>query len=86
MRCKAGMMSRRYLPPGDVVGLAAVRGDNQYTLSWSAPANDGGLPVTDYQVTVVGVSDNQQYSQSTTGGARTATLTGLSSCSLIKTK
>lgn len=78
---KAGLITRPYVPPtvpGDVVGLTAARGDYQYTLSWSAPTNNGGLPVTDYKVDVFN-SYQQKVKTITTGGALTATVSGLSS-------
>ena len=78
---KAGLITRPYVPPtvpGAVVGLSAARGDYNYTLSWSAPTNDGGLPVTDYKVNVF--TANQALVKTiTTGGALTATVSGLSS-------
>jgi predicted phage tail protein len=36
--------------PGAPVGLAAVPGNGQVTLSWAAPASDGGSPVTGYNL------------------------------------
>ena len=46
---KAGLVTRRYLPPGAPTGLSAVRGDERVTLSWTAPSN-GGATITDYVV------------------------------------
>ena len=46
---KAGLVTRRYLPPGAPTGLSAVRGDERATLSWTAPSN-GGATITDYVV------------------------------------
>jgi hypothetical protein len=61
-----------------VVGLSAARGDYKYTLTWSAPTNDGGLPVTDYKVDVF--TANQSLVKSiTTGGELSATVSGVSS-------
>ena len=36
--------------PGPPTGLAAARGDRQVTLTWTAPATDGGTSITTYQV------------------------------------
>ena len=38
-------------PPGPSTGASAVAGDAQATVSWSAPADDGGGPITRYTVT-----------------------------------
>ena len=37
--------------PSVVAGLEAAAGDGQIEATWSAPANDGGLPVTAYIIT-----------------------------------
>ncbi|MGI9447670.1 MAG: fibronectin type III domain-containing protein, partial [Pirellulales bacterium] len=36
--------------PSDVQGLVGNPGDGEATLSWTAPIDDGGTPVTDYRV------------------------------------
>ncbi len=37
--------------PGPPTGVSAVAGNGSATVSWSAPADDGGAPVTSYEVT-----------------------------------
>ncbi|GHU64862.1 hypothetical protein AGMMS49983_11510 [Clostridia bacterium] len=39
-----------YTVPGKPQNLTAAPGVNQVTLSWSAPANNGGSPVTGYEI------------------------------------
>ena len=73
---KAAVMSRRYVRPGDVVALTATLRDSYYDLSWARPIDDGGLAVTDYQVTTFN-SAGTQVQQFLTGGATTATVSGL---------
>jgi hypothetical protein len=40
------------VPPGAPTGVTAVRGNASATVSWTAPANNGGSPITGYQVQV----------------------------------
>lgn len=56
--------------PDPPTGVSAVRGNGQASLSWSAPANNGGVSITDYLVTYNGGS--------TTTGGTSITITGLS--------
>jgi fibronectin type 3 domain-containing protein len=45
-----GARSLSQNPPGAPTNLAALAGDASVSLSWSAPAFDGGSPVTSYRV------------------------------------
>src|SRR5690606_19712194 len=63
-----------YTAPGQPTGVTAVAGDAQATVTWVAPADNGGKPITGYKVEVSG---NSALSCTTTG-ALTCTVTGLS--------
>lgn len=53
--------------PGAPTGLAATAGDGQVTLSWTAPADTGGLPITGYEVTGAGSCTTTTTSCTVTG-------------------
>jgi YHS domain-containing protein len=55
--------------PGAPAGLSAAPGNGQVTLSWAAPASDGGSPVSGYDLYVGTTADFS-------GGAPLATVTG----------
>src|SRR5205823_3891635 len=56
--------------PGVPTGVSAGAGDAQATVSWTAPAADGGSPITSYTVTSSG-------GQTATVTTTSATVTGL---------
>ncbi|HXZ73943.1 MAG TPA: fibronectin type III domain-containing protein [Streptosporangiaceae bacterium] len=65
--------------PGPPAGLTAVPGDGQVTLSWAAPASDGGSPVSGY-IIYRGTSPGGETGTPVNGSPVTATsytVTGL---------
>jgi len=52
--------------PGAPVDLVAVPGDNQVSLSWQAPVDDGGSPVTEYVIYRGTTSGSWSFQGSTT--------------------
>ena len=69
-----------FLPmePGEPQGLVATAGDGQVSLSWEAPASDGGAVITDYEVRhALGESVPPEVSWSPAGVDLTEEITGL---------
>lgn len=46
-------LSKEETGPGSPTNLQAVAGDGQIELSWTAPGNDGGSPITEYLISLV---------------------------------
>ena len=59
--------------PGAVVNLTATAGDKEVSVTWNAPADDGGAAITGYEVT----SDNWANKVTKTASELTHTYTGL---------
>ena len=65
-------------PPTAPEGLSAAPGDRQAVLSWSAPENDGGFAVTDYEVRhAEGATVPANTAWTSVGLVTTHTVTGL---------
>ena len=63
--------------PGAPSGLTATPGDGKATLSWAAPASDGGSRVTDYYVYVATSADFKGAARYSAGTATAVVLGGL---------
>jgi len=62
--------------PGAPTGLTATRGNAQVSLSWTAPASNGGPPVTGYNV-YYGTSPGGESGTPVQATGTSATVTGL---------
>jgi Domain of unknown function (DUF4082)/Domain of unknown function (DUF1929)/Fibronectin type III domain/Glyoxal oxidase N-terminus len=63
--------------PGAPTGVTAAPASSRALVSWSAPASDGGAPITSYTVTPYIGSTAQTPVQVNNGSATSATVTGL---------
>ena len=62
--------------PGQVTGVSATGGQGQATVNWTAPASNGGSPITSYRVTPY-IGTTAQAPVSVTAPASSKTITGL---------
>ncbi len=65
-------------PPSQPTGVVVHSGDQQATISWKQPENDGDSPVTGYTVTATDLTDISRGGQQLTVTGTSAELTGLS--------
>ena len=64
--------------PGALASLTATEGDEEVALVWSAPADDGGTPVTGYEYRfAAGSAVGEETPWQQAGGDLTATVSGL---------
>lgn len=65
-------------PPGAPTGVTATAGDASATVSWTAPASDGGSPLSSYTVTpYLGTTPRPATTVTGSPPATTATVSGL---------
>jgi uncharacterized repeat protein (TIGR01451 family) len=63
--------------PGAPTNVSASSGDGSASVSWTAPASDGGSPITSYAVTAFAAGAPTGITVTATGGATGAVLFGL---------
>jgi titin len=63
--------------PAAPTAVAGVAGNSQVTLSWTAPASDGGVPIKDYQISYSSDGTNYTVFNDGLSAGTTATVTGL---------
>ena len=61
--------------PGVPTGLTAQAGDKEVMLSWSAPADNGGAPITDYEYRADPFSGQGEWRTATSGTETAFTVT-----------
>ncbi len=65
-------------PPGPPTAVSATPGDASASVSWTAPGNDGGSPLTGYTVTAYDALDEPAGSCSVSVPSTTCSVSGLS--------
>ena len=63
-------------PPGVPTGVSAAAGSLQATVNWTAPASDGGSPITTYRITPY-IGNTAQTPVNVSAPASSKTITGL---------
>ena len=63
--------------PGAPTGVTAMRGDGSVDVRWTAPASDGGSPITGYTITAFAGSTAGPTANVTGGASTSGTVTGL---------
>ncbi|WP_287019722.1 hypothetical protein [Herbaspirillum sp.] len=73
------------IAPGAPINVVASPGDGSVLATFNAPSDNGGSPVTDYQMTVFRASDNSVLGAAN-GSASPLTLTGLTNTDAVYVK